>query len=153
MTKRVRVSLPDPEPAKGRGGKRAGSGRKRGATQVASVNDKREVAQYARQFTTQAIDRLVALMQSRTEAVALAAVDKLLDRAVGKPGQATEITSHQTVVGLTVSPELVKQMDADGLRELHNTIQRLHELRRGGGGHSGEADSQGAEAQYAGTVH
>jgi len=56
-----------------------------------------EVLELARQHGAEAIDRLVTLMRSNNDAVALRAAEALLDRAYGRPRQAVAVEHEQAV--------------------------------------------------------
>jgi hypothetical protein len=53
-----------------------------------------EVRDLAREYGAKAIERLVALMHSKNESVAVRAVEAILDRAYGRPMQAMELTEN-----------------------------------------------------------
>ena len=62
-----------------------------------------EVRELAQQHTTAAIERLVRAMNGNDDRIAIAAATALLDRAVGKPTQATELTGPE---GQPIAPEM-----------------------------------------------
>jgi hypothetical protein len=56
-----------------------------------------EVLELARQYGAEAIDRIVSLMRSKNEAVAIRAAETLLDRGYGRPRQAVALENEQPV--------------------------------------------------------
>jgi hypothetical protein len=56
-----------------------------------------EVLELARQHGAEAIDRIVSLMRSKNDAVALRAAEALLDRGYGRPRQAVAVQHEQPV--------------------------------------------------------
>ncbi len=80
----------------------------------------REVRQHAQEHSIEAIDRLVELMRSRDEQVAVSACRALLDRAVGKPEQAVHVDATRTVTAeeVTADPAAVYEAMMNGTAEL-----------------------------------
>jgi hypothetical protein len=54
-----------------------------------------EVRYLARNHGPEAIERLVALMHSKNESVAVRAAEALLDRGYGRPLQGMEVSGHE----------------------------------------------------------
>jgi hypothetical protein len=54
-----------------------------------------EIRELARQHGSQAIERLVALMHSKNESVAVRAAEALLDRGYGRPMQGVELSEQE----------------------------------------------------------
>lgn len=67
-----------------KGGKRPGAGRKKGSPNKVQP----EVRELARQYTEDAIERLVKLMRADDPNTSLTACKEILDRGWGKPAQA-----------------------------------------------------------------
>lgn len=89
----------------GHGGKRDGSGRKRGTPNKITQT----VKQYAAQFGTEAIDKLVAIMRdaSAPHTAQIASAKELLDRGFGKPS-----------ISIDVAEIKISQIPWDDLREI-----------------------------------
>jgi hypothetical protein len=79
------------------GGRRPGSGRKKGTPNKATA----DVKAAAQQYTTQAIDALAHVMlHGESEAARVAAADKLLDRGHGKANQEHKIEAGESLLNL-----------------------------------------------------
>lgn len=80
------------KPVRGKnGGKRPGSGRKKGTPNPATIEQKGTLAELARQHTGKAIEILLKVAEgSESDAARVSAVAQLLDRGYGKPTQAIE---------------------------------------------------------------
>jgi hypothetical protein len=86
-----------------RGGKREGSGRKKGSRDVrprsspviiAAAQEKRELREAAREFTDDALKTLAEICkEGQSESARVAAANCLLDRGYGKPTQQVETGS------------------------------------------------------------
>jgi hypothetical protein len=62
----------------------------------------REAKELARAKSVEAIRRLVQLMESRDEKVSLAACNSILDRGLGRPSQAMELSGELAVSRLVI---------------------------------------------------
>lgn len=103
-----------------RGGKRPGSGRKKGAPNKATA----ELKQLASEYTEGAVKTLVEVMQDR-EAPAparIAAANSLLDRSHGKPRQEIELSSSK------VDKELLQQLEQDMMVRLEKARERQRQV-------------------------
>ena len=73
-------------------------------TQKKSVNTLIEIRDLAQSHSKAALNRIVSLTGSSTPSVALAACREILDRAYGKPVQATEISGkHGRAVAIDIT--------------------------------------------------
>lgn len=112
-------------PHKKHGGKRPGSGRKRGTPNKATV----ELKQLAGEYTEEAIQVFVDVMRDPEAPVAVrvAAADKLLDRGHGRPAQSVELANTK------VDKELLQQLEQDLMARLERARerQRLVLIERG----------------------
>jgi hypothetical protein len=77
-------------PGRGRPFQRGESGNPGGRPRVAA-----EVQEFARQHGPEGIARLITLMRSDNEPVALRAAEALLDRAYGRPPQAIAVQAQR----------------------------------------------------------
>lgn len=77
--------------ANGRGGKRPGAGRKPGSRNRPTVDMGKTLVEMAAQYTPEALHTLAEIMKDReaTATARVSAANSLLDRAHGKPMQAT----------------------------------------------------------------
>lgn len=73
-----------------RGGKRDGAGRPAGTPNKATVEQKATITDLAREHTVLALQALVDVAGTGSDSARVAAANALLDRAYGKPVQATE---------------------------------------------------------------
>ncbi len=79
------------KPSRGRGGRRAGAGRKPGTKARATVVQKATLSELARKHTAAALRTLVEVAASGTsEAARIAAASAILDRGYGKPPASVE---------------------------------------------------------------
>ena len=63
----------------------------------------KEVKEYARQFTKEAVDRLVSFMRQDSDIkTAKAAADSILDRAIGKPSQSVELDDSKSTIAAAI---------------------------------------------------
>jgi hypothetical protein len=84
----------------GRGGKRAGAGRKPGARTKAKL----EIMEAAKVYTTEALETLAHVMRTGdSEAARVAAADKLLDRGHGKAPQPQTGADGKSPIALAIS--------------------------------------------------
>jgi len=79
-------------------------GRPKGTKNVVHVRTELDVKRLARSYSTQAINKLAKLINSKKESIALAACIAILDRGYGKPAQA---------VNMQVSRDMSKLTDAE----------------------------------------
>ena len=95
-----------------RGGKREGAGRKKGAKDgtprgtppvlIAPAQERRELREAAREFSSDALDALVKICRSgHSESARVAAANALLDRGYGKPVQTIDSTVRRQPGELT----------------------------------------------------
>lgn len=78
----------------GRGGARKGAGRKPLLPDIAPLADRVEAAEYARKFTHQCIDELLRIgLNSNSDVARIAALDKVLCRALGAVSQGIELSN------------------------------------------------------------
>ena len=95
-----------------RGGKREGAGRKKGAKDgtprgtppvlIAPAQERRELREAAREFSSDALDALVKICRSgHSESARVAAANALLDRGYGKPVQTIDSTVRKQPGELT----------------------------------------------------
>lgn len=75
------------------------------------------LATLAEDNSEKAIRRLIKLVDSEDDRVALQAAQALLDRAMGKPKQSMEISKPQRTLGEVTTSELMNAIYADGDRE------------------------------------
>lgn len=75
----------------------------------------REVRELAQKHSLAAVERLAELMHSDDERVAVSATTALLDRAVGKPTQALEVSGPE---GAPINGLDLSRLSAEELREL-----------------------------------
>jgi len=103
-----------------RGGKRPGSGRKKGTPNKAT----NELKQLAQQYTEKAVETLSEVMTDpEAPAVArIAAANSLLDRGHGKPRQEVELSSHK------VDKELLDKIERDMLPALEQAHERQRQV-------------------------
>ena len=80
------------------------SGRPKGTRTIIRVRTELDVKRLARSYSTQAINKLAKLINSKKESIALAACIAILDRGYGKPAQA---------VNMSVSRDMSKLTDAE----------------------------------------
>jgi len=74
------------------GGMREGSGRPAGAVNKATSELKLNLSELAREYTNDALDTLVDVMQSRqSDSARIAAATAILDRGYGRPTKATSL--------------------------------------------------------------
>ncbi len=106
------------------GGKREGAGRPKGATDVTlsaarilSPSQKWEFAEYALQHAYRAIDTLVHIMDhGDSDAVRVAAADKILDRSLGKAPAHIDVTAlRHTEIVYETAEELRKALADEGV--------------------------------------
>ena len=92
-----------------------------------------EVRDLAREHGGKAIERLVALMHSKNESVAVRAVEAILDRGYGRPMQAMEPT--ESIRPQEPPCDFSKLTDEEWETLLHarETMRELLEKARGGG--------------------
>lgn len=84
-----------------RGGKRLGSGRKKGTPNKATL----EIKELARQHTAAAVKELARLAtKAKSEAARVAAIRELLDRGYGKPTQPIGGDPDNPLVMIDASP-------------------------------------------------
>ena len=87
--------------ANGRGGARSGAGRPKGAKNKLTTAKKATLSEIAGQYTEQALATLVEIMESHEvpASARVTAANSILDRAHGKPIQATvEVDPEKTPV-------------------------------------------------------
>ena len=74
------------------GGMREGSGRPTGAVNKATSELKLNLSELAREYTNDALDTLVEVMQSsQSDSARIAAATAILDRGYGKPTKTTSL--------------------------------------------------------------
>lgn len=103
-----------------RGGRRPGSGRKKGAPNKATA----ELKQLASEYTEGAVKTLVEVMQDK-EAPAparIAAANSLLDRSHGKPRHEIEVSSGK------VDQALLQQLENDMMARLDQARERQRQV-------------------------
>lgn len=100
-----------------RGGKRPGSGRKKGTPNKVTVDLKNK----ANEYTAEAIQTFVDVMRDpeAPAAVRVQAADKLLDRSHGKP--AMHIEEQHTA---KMDPELMKRLETEFVDRLARARER-----------------------------
>lgn len=82
-------------PGSGRGGFRKGSGRKPLLPDIAPLEDRVAAAEYARNYVHQCIDELLHIgLHSPSDASRIAALDKVLCRALGAVPQGLELANR-----------------------------------------------------------
>jgi hypothetical protein len=87
--------------ANGHGGARSGAGRKKGAKNRLTKEVKKTLTELASEYTSEALETLADVMKNGTnDSARVSAANSLLDRAHGKPIQAT----------VEVSPENAPQV-------------------------------------------
>lgn len=103
-----------------RGGKRAGSGRKKGTQNRATI----ELKQLAGAYTEEAVQVFVDVMRDAAEpgSVRVAAADKLLDRAHGRPAV------HIETVNNKVDAELMSLIETRYLTGLEQARLRQRQV-------------------------
>jgi hypothetical protein len=108
----------------GSGGARAGAGRPPGvgdtelsAARILKPGQKWQFAEYALQHAYEALDGMIDLMRNaENEGVRLQAMDKILDRALGKAPQHTDATAiRHTEIVYHSAAEIRKALAAQGL--------------------------------------
>jgi hypothetical protein len=106
-----------------RGGKRAGSGRKPGAKNKATL----ALKEYAGQFSQEAVQVLVEAMRDpeAPPAVRIQAADKLLDRSHGKPAV------HLEPVELNISPIPWEKLRKISQQAIEESVQKHQEFIEG----------------------
>lgn len=77
----------------GRGGARPGAGRPKGSTN-ADPTGAYAALEAARRACPKAVKRILELMDSENEAIALKASEAVLDRGLGKPAQSVDVTTQ-----------------------------------------------------------
>lgn len=76
--------------ANGHGGARPGAGRKKGSKTRLTKDLKRTLSEIASEYTSEALEALADVMRNgQSDAARVSAANSLLDRAHGKPIQAT----------------------------------------------------------------
>lgn len=76
-----------------RGGKRPGAGRKRGVPAKATIRERNDIADAAKDYATTALQALVEIAEGgESEPARVTAATALLDRGYGKPRQSVEHT-------------------------------------------------------------
>lgn len=98
------------------GGKRPGSGRKKGSPNKVTI----QLKQMASKYTAEAVKTLVDVMRDPEvpAAVRVVAADKLLDRSHGRPLQGIEIPSNK------VDKELIDMIEGKILADLEEAMSR-----------------------------
>lgn len=88
-------------PRPGFGGKQPGAGRPKGSLQqVASVGEKRHIAELAREHSKACIDQAVDIMNNSTsDAARMSAIQFLTDRGFGKAPQAIHVEDPDGSLG------------------------------------------------------
>jgi hypothetical protein len=116
-------SNPIKKPAK-RGGKRPGSGRKKGTPNRLTRN----VKQYAAQFGEEAIDTLVAMMRNPETPPnsIVSAAKELLERGFGRPSQTVEVSGDVAYV----DPTLLKERYEKNMAKTAEYARQAEERRR-----------------------
>lgn len=104
-----------------RGGKRPGSGRKKGTPNKATIDLKGKAGEY----TGEAIQTFVDIMRDpeATAAVRLQAADKLLDRSHGKPAIYVDAQ-----VGGKMDPELMKRLETEFIDRMARARERQRQV-------------------------
>lgn len=104
-----------------RGGKRPGSGRKKGVPNKATIDLKGKAGEY----TTEAIQVFVDVMRDpeAPAAVRVQAADKLLDRSHGKPAMHIE-AQHSG----NMDPELMKRLETDMIARMKASRERQRQV-------------------------
>lgn len=104
-----------------RGGKRAGSGRKRGTPNKVT----RALKEVAGEYSDEAIQTLVDVMRDpeTPPAVKVAAADKLLDRAHGRPAIAVEAT-----VSGKMDKALLEKIETEYLQRMEAARERQQQV-------------------------
>jgi hypothetical protein len=114
---------------KKRGGKRPGSGRKPGTPNKATASLKHIASQYA----AEAIDVLAEIMRDPESPAAarVAAADKLLDRAYGKPRQELEVSGEVISVDQAALRERYEKNLSKTVEYARQAEERREMLRNG----------------------
>jgi hypothetical protein len=112
-----------------RGGKRPGSGRKPGTQNKATVSLKG----IAQEYTAEAIDVLAEIMRDPESPAAarVAAADKLLDRAYGKPRQELEVSGEVISVDRAALRERYEKNMSKTIEYARQAEERREMLRNG----------------------
>ena len=86
--------------ANGHGGARPGAGRKKGSKTRLTKDLKRTLSEIASEYTSEALETLADVMRNgQSDAARVSAANSLLDRAHGKPIQATvEVDSDKSPI-------------------------------------------------------
>ena len=122
------IEVPALPSKKKRGGARPGAGRPKGFREMASHHARMTVANYAKQYTTEAIDvlRKIALT-GKNESARVAAANALLDRGHGKPPQAVEVNASGSIALEVQQHALTIQQLS---REERALLRQLLEMRK-----------------------
>jgi len=129
----------------GSGGKRKGAGRPKGAVDAqprfriakSLALPKWEFAKYALQYAEEMLNRMVDLARNaESEAVRLAAADKILDRALGKAPAHIDVTAlHHTDIVYQSAEELRqkfrKALEEEGVPGATTLLRLSHGENRG----------------------
>jgi hypothetical protein len=104
-----------------RGGKRPGSGRKKGTPNKATIDLKGKAGEY----TAEAIQVFVDVMRDieAPAAVRVQAADKLLDRSHGKPAMHIEAQHSEKM-----DPELMKRLETEFVDRLARARERQRQV-------------------------
>jgi hypothetical protein len=95
------------------GGMREGSGRPAGAGNKATSELKASLSELAREYTNDALDTLVEVMQSsQSDSARIAAATVILDRGYGRPTKTTSLEVNAPFIPTTI------QLVAKGHEEL-----------------------------------
>jgi hypothetical protein len=104
-----------------RGGSKKGErrgGRKKGTPNAVKSDQRERLSQLARVYTQEALDRLVKLMRSKDENVAIRAVDIMLDRGWGRAAQTLDIGNKEDKPFRTINSEMSPAEAAQAYAEM-----------------------------------
>jgi hypothetical protein len=89
-----------------------------------------EVRELAREHGPEAILRLVALMNSKNESVAVRASDAILDRGFGRPMQAMELASKEGEPneGPPIDWSKLSNEEWESFKQAHTIMKQLREV-------------------------